>query len=272
MLKFGFVTCVQLGLSCMETLYKSGLKLDLAVTLPDNKSKTKSGRVYIDDFCNKKKIPLLKSNHVNNSDVVEAIIRNNIDWLFIIGWSQIASKEILNSPNKGVLGMHPSLLPEGRGRASIPWAILKNLNKTGVTIFKMDSGIDTGPIVDQIEIPLNDKTTATELYKKVNDAHCHLIKKIKKKILNKNFKVKPQNNSMASIWPGRKPEDGEINLKGSVYDAEKLIRAVTHPYPGAFYYQNGIKHIIWSAKIIKDKEKNKNNILQFYDGTLLIIN
>ena len=59
-----------------------------------------------------KKIPLLKSNHVNNSDVVEAIIRNNIDWLFIIGWSQIASKEILNSPNKGVLGMHPSLLPE----------------------------------------------------------------------------------------------------------------------------------------------------------------
>ena len=77
---------------------------------------------------------------------------------------------------------------------------------------------------------------------------------------------------MASIWPGRKPEDGEINLKGSVYDAEKLIRAVTHPYPGAFYYQNGIKHIIWSAKIIKDKEKNKNNILQFYDGTLLIIN
>ena len=75
--------------------------------------------------------------------------------------------------------MHPSLLPEGRD-ASIPWAILKNLNKTGVTIFKMDSGIDTGPIVDQIEIPLNDKTTATELYKKVNDAHCHLIKKIKK--------------------------------------------------------------------------------------------
>ena len=154
--------------------------------------------------------------------------------------------------------MHPSLLPEGRGRASIPWAILKNLNKTGVTIFKMDSGIDTGPIVDQIEIPLNDKTTATELYKKVNDAHCHLIKKIKKKILNKNFKVKPQNNSMASIWPGRKPEDGEINLKGSVYDAEKLIRAVTHPYPGAFYLPKmELNTLFGQLKLLKIKKKIK---------------
>ena len=50
-MKFGFVTCVQLGLSCMEALYNSGLKLDLAVTLPDNKDKKKSGRVYIDNFC-----------------------------------------------------------------------------------------------------------------------------------------------------------------------------------------------------------------------------
>ena len=273
-MKFGFVTCVQLGLSCMEALYKSGLKLDLAVTLPDNKDKKKSGRVYIDNFCHENKIPLLKSTHVSNAEVIEAISKTNIDWLFIIGWSQIASQDLLNSTKKGVLGIHPSLLPEGRGRASIPWTILKKLHKTGVTMFKMDSGIDTGPIVEQIEISLNNKITATELYKKVVDAHSQLIKKMTQSILSGKLKLTPQDNSKATIWPGRKPEDGEINLKGSIYDAEKLIRAVTHPYPGAFYYQNGIKHTIWSAKVLEnaDLDIKKNNKLQFNDGTLLILN
>ena len=62
---------------------------------------------------------------------------------------------------------------------------------------------------------------------------------------------------MASIWPGRKPEDGEINLKGSVYDAEKLIRAVTHPYPGAFYYQMELNTLFGQLKLLKIKKKIK---------------
>ena len=233
-MKFGFVTCVQLGLSCMEVFYQSGGDLDLAVTLPNNKDINKSGRVYIDDFCNKHSITLLKSAHINNTEVIEAVRKNNIDWLFIIGWSQIASEDLLNSTKKGVIGIHPSLLPEGRGRAPIPWTILKDLHKTGVTMFKMDTGVDSGPIVEQIEIPLNNKITATELYKKVVDAHSQLIKKMTQTILNGKLKLIPQDNSKATTWPGRKPEDGEINLKGSIYDAEKLVRAVTHPYPGAF--------------------------------------
>ena len=82
----------------------------------------------------------------------------------------------------------------------------------------------------------------------------------------------PQDNARATIWPGRRPEDGEIHLKGSVYDAEKLIRAVTHPYPGAFYFKNGIKHTVWLAKIVKNNDlTTKYSTLNFYDGFLLIL-
>ncbi len=273
-MKFGFVTCVQLGLSCMEAFYDSGGELDLAVTLPDDKDSNKSGRVYIDDFCNKYSIKLLKSTHINNIEVIEAVRKNNIDWLFIIGWSQIASENILNSPNNGAIGIHPTLLPEGRGRASIPWAILKDLNKTGVTMFKMNSGVDTGSVIAQIEIPLNNQMTATKLYNQVVKAHSQLIKNMTKSILNGKLKFTPQDNSKATMWPGRKPEDGEINLNGSVYDAEKLVRAVTHPYPGAFYIKNGYKHYVWSAKVLKgsDKDTKNTNKLKFNDGVLLILN
>ena len=88
-MNFGFVTCVKLGLSCMEQLYKQGIDLKLAITLPDSMATKKSGRVYIDEFCTSKSITLLKISNINNLEVIETIKKFNIDWLFIIGWSQI---------------------------------------------------------------------------------------------------------------------------------------------------------------------------------------
>lgn len=269
-MRIGFVTCVQLGLSCMEAIYKAGGRLDFAMTLPDEKAVSKSGRVYIDDFCSTHNIQLLKSSHVNNQEVIEQIKLADLDWLFIIGWSQIASPDVLNAPHKGVLGMHPTLLPEGRGRASIPWAILKELDKTGVTLFKMDQGVDTGPIAAQIEIPLSKTTTATQLYESVDAAHVQLINKVVPLILSDRLELTPQNDSLATEWPGRKPEDGQIDLNGSVYDAERLVRAVTLPYPGAFCCIDGRVLIIWSAKVIDPSEfKNPTcDYLNFTDGLL----
>lgn len=173
-MKIGFVTCVQLGLSCIEAIYLAGGQLDLAITLPDDKAINKSGRVYLDQFCLKHQIPLIKTNHINDSVVLDSIKQMDLDWLFIIGWSQIAGQAVLDAPNMGVLGIHPTLLPTGRGRAAIPWAILKSLDKTGVTLFKLDTGVDTGPIADQYTIPLTSQTTATELYQLVDDAHMEL--------------------------------------------------------------------------------------------------
>jgi methionyl-tRNA formyltransferase len=272
-MKLGFVTCVQLGLSCMQAIYDAGGELVFAMTLPDDKAVNKSGRVYIDDFCHIRNINLLKISHINNPEVLQAIKLSGIDWLFIIGWSQIASIDILSAPKMGVLGMHPTLLPVGRGRAAIPWAILNGLEKTGVSLFKMDAGVDTGPVVAQFEIPLSPVTTATDLYSRVDAAHVELIHKTIPLLLSNKLNLVIQDESKATFWPGRKPEDGEINLNGSVFDAEKLIRAVTRPYPGAFYYEEKIKRIVWSAKYIHVDNFDKIPdvvFLKFYDGVLLV--
>ncbi len=257
----------------MEAIYKAGGSLSFAMTLPDDKAVTKSGRVYIDDFCSHHKIPLLKSSHINNQEVIDLIRLADLDWLFIIGWSQIASPDVLKAPRHGVLGMHPTLLPEGRGRASIPWAILKELEKTGVTLFKMDPGVDTGPIASQIEIPLSSSITATQLYESVDAAHVQLMHEIVPLILENRLKLTPQNDSMATYWVGRKAEDGQINLSGSVYEAEKLVRAVTRPYPGAFCYLHDKKYTIWSARVLNEWDfKDSSGIyLEFGDGVLLLL-
>lgn len=267
-MKFGFVTCVQLGKSCIEKIIEMEGRLDLLVTLKDEKAKNKSGRIYLDDIATKNNIPLLKINNVNDIEVIEALKKYEIDWLFIIGWSQIAKVNLLNTPKKGCIGMHPTLLPKGRGRASIPWAILKKLDKTGVTMFKLDQEVDTGEILGQVEILLTEEITATELYKEVNESHTKLIEKYWEDIINDRLELKKQQEEDATYWEGRKPEDGEIKNKMTVEEAETLVRAVTHPYPGAFYKKDNQKIIIWKAKKV---EKYQENSIELLNGYLLPI-
>jgi methionyl-tRNA formyltransferase len=247
-MKFAFCTCVQLGLSCIEASLIEGFKFDLLITLHDHKSKSKSGRIYLDQIAQEHETELLKINHINDAEVIKKIKEKEIDWLFIIGWSQIASEETINAPKLGIIGAHPTLLPEGRGRAAIPWAIIKGLKQTGVTFFKMDQGVDSGEILGQQIIPIEDRETATTLYKKVDDAHVSLFLDTFPKLISGNYSLQKQDESKATYWEGRTPADGEIRTSMTPAEVDKLVRATTHPYPGAFYYnRDGEKVVVWDT-------------------------
>lgn len=246
--KVAFATCVQLGLSCIEEIYRIGGNLDLLITLKDEKAKEKSGRIYLDDIDTEYNAPLLKIDNINDQEVINVLKDHKIDWLFIIGWSQIAKKEVLETPANGCIGMHPTLLPVGRGRAAIPWAIIKGLDQTGVTMFKLDEGVDTGDIIGHGVINLDENTTATHLYKEVDDMHINLIAKYWDDIANNKITLTKQNEANSTEWPGRKPDDGEILSNMTMDEADKLVRAVTQPYPGAFYNDGKRTIRIWSAK------------------------
>jgi len=252
-MKIAFTTCVQLGLSCIEKIYEIGGNLDLLITLNDKDAKNKSGRVYLDEIAKKENIPLLKVHNINDEVVIGALKKYDIDWLFIIGWSQIAKKEVLETPHKGCIGMHPTLLPLGRGRAAIPWTILKGLKETGVTMFKIDEGVDTGAIIGQGIITLDSTTTATELYQKVVDMHVELLAEHWQDIVNDTVILAAQDESKATEWPGRKPEDGEITKYFTMLEADRMVRALTKPYPGAFYDTDKGRYRVWRAEFVKDK-------------------
>lgn len=246
-MRSGFVTCVELGLGCMQQIEEAGGHLDLIVTLPDDKATSKSGRVWVDDFANEHGSTLVKAGNVNDGTVIRAVKEHQIDWLFVIGWSQIVKEELLSTPNRGVLGMHPTLLPQGRGRASIPWAILKGLPETGVTLFQLDQGVDTGPIVAQEKLPLRSGETATSLYRRVAQAHRTLIARHWVDLRDDRLQPVPQDEREATEWPGRTPEDGRITPLMTVDEADRLVRATTRPYPGAFWDEDGSRLRIWAG-------------------------
>ena len=252
-MKVAFCTCVQIGLSCIEAVLEIGGSFDLFITLNDAKAKSKSGRIYLDRLSKETGTPLLKINHVNDQETIAALREHEIDWLFIIGWSQIASKEVLDTPNFGAIGAHPTLLPVGRGRAAVPWAILKGLDKTGVSFFQMDEGVDTGLILGQEVIDLVEDETATFLYNKVNKAHETLIKKIWPLLTKGTLKGVLQDESKATYWEGRKPEDGKIYANTmSKLEVDRLVRATTRPYPGAYLeLTKELKKVIWRGSLTR---------------------
>lgn len=248
-MRIGFVTCVQLGLHCLETVAANGGRFELVVTLPDDSARAKSGRVDVDDFCARTGTDLFKVRNINDEASLERLRAARLDWLLIIGWSQIARAPLLSVARLGTIGMHPTLLPRGRGRASIPWAILKGLDETGVTLFKLDEGVDSGPIAAQRRVPVAADETATSLYSKISQAHGELLLEAWPALLRGDLRFMPQDETHSSVWPGRKPEDGALAVSMSVAEAERLVRAVTHPYPGAFLDTGEGRLRVWRARV-----------------------
>jgi methionyl-tRNA formyltransferase len=134
-------------------------------------------------------------------------------------------------------------------------------------MFKLNEGVDTGEIIGQEVTKLDEKITATELYQKVNDMHVTLISKYWDDIVNNNIKLIKQNEAEATVWPGRKPEDGEIFNSMTMEEADRLVRAVTRPYPGAFYRDGDRIIRIWSAKTDENE-----GLIKLSDGYLIPIN
>jgi methionyl-tRNA formyltransferase len=116
-------------------------------------------------------------------------------------------------------------------------------------MFKLDEGVDSGPILAQEELPLAPDETATSLYKRVAEAHRTLIARVWRELVSDAIVPQPQDDSAATTWPGRKPADGVIKPEEmSCKHVDRLVRAVTHPYPGAFVDHDETRYIIWSGQ------------------------
>ena len=168
--------------------------------------------------------------------------------------------------------MHPTLLPQGRGRAPIPWAIIKGLPETGVTLFKLDEGVDSGPVLDKETIPIAPREDASTLYEKVRHAHRVLAGRTIPSLLAGHAKFLPQDEDRATYWPKRTPEDGELQATMTVDEADRLVRALTRPYPGArMRRQDGQLMLVWRTEKPGDPECQFGALsLDFANGRLVV--
>jgi methionyl-tRNA formyltransferase len=180
----------------------------------------------------------------------------NPDYIIMAGWRQFIDKEVLNIPQKGFIGFHPTLLPEGRGAAPIINTILSGFKKSGVTMLHINEKLDGGDIIGQTRFPINGADYAEDLYCKVIEGGKRLIKKFLPQIIKNKAPRKPQNGRKATYFPKRTIKDNEIKLgRESAEEIYRKIRAFSSPYLGAYVKNGNKKLIIWRAELKNEKAK-----------------
>jgi len=154
------------------------------------------------------------------------------DLFIVAAYGQILPKSLLDIPKHGAINVHASLLPKYRGAAPIAWAILKGEKTTGVTIMRMDEGMDTGDILLQKEIFIGDDETAETLHDKLASLGAPLLLEAVAKIKHEGVSPIRQDHSQATFAPSLKKEDGRIDWRREAREIDRQVRAF-NPWPGA---------------------------------------
>ena len=171
------------------------------------------------------------------------------DLVVVVAYGKLLPKEVLDLPKYGSLNIHASLLPRYRGAAPIQHALLDGEKETGVTIFQLDETLDTGDIIAQEKVKIEEKDTVPTLADKLFKLGAELLLKViaDLKAGQKLSKIK-QDPSQATYAPSLKKEDGVINWQKGASEILNQIRAL-NPWPGAFTHFKGKLLKIWEAEI-----------------------
>lgn len=145
----------------------------------------------------------------------------------------------------GAFNMHGSMLPKYRGRAPVNWAVALGERETGATLHVMTTLADAGDIVDQEPVPIGADDTAFEVHERVRDAALRVLDRQLPALLAGRAPRRPQDNAAATKFGRRRAEDGEIDWSRPSADVHNLVRAVAHPYPGAYANVSGKVMHIW---------------------------
>ena len=150
--------------------------------------------------------------------------------------------EALEIPPLGCLNIHPSLLPRYRGPSPVVSAIINGGDETGVTIMKLDEGMDSGPILAQKQVPIDERDTGPELTRRLFDLGANLLAETLPGWASGSIQASPQDESQATFTTLVKKEDGEIDWTDNAERIARMVRAY-EPWPGTFTY--------WDGKLLK---------------------
>jgi methionyl-tRNA formyltransferase len=240
-----------IGRDCLDASAASGAEVVGIVTLPEDAGIDRSARCTFEAEAARLGAARLETRDLNSEATLEWIRAVAPELVFVVGWYQLVREPFIALAAEGTFGMHPTLLPRHRGRASIPWAILSGLARTGVTLFEIvDATADSGAVVGQKVVEISSDETATTLFDKIAVAHVDLVHERVPQLLARTAARFPQDPSRASSWPRRLPADGIIDWETRASYLYDWVRAQTRPYPGAFTYVGDQKVVVWRARPI----------------------
>ena len=183
-------------------------------------------------------IPVIQPAKIRSPESMAQLQMWAPDLIVVAAFGQILRPAVLDLPAYGCVNVHGSLLPRWRGAAPIQAAILAGDQETGITIMKMDPGVDTGPILSQRKLPIASDDTGGSLFEKMAPLGAELLLETLRGYINGELLPQPQSEQGATYAAMLKKEDGLLDLTKPAIELERRVRAM-NPWPGAFFFWNG---------------------------------
>lgn len=232
----------------------TGLEVVAVVTQPD-RPKARDLRLVplpVKELALESGLPVLQPERAREEKFISQLRELKPDLIAVAAFGQILPESILNLPPHGCINVHTSLLPKYRGAAPIQWAILNDEPETGVTIMKMDVGLDTGDILTQERTPIHPEDTSQTLHDRLATIGANLLLRTIPDLVAGKIVPQPQSSANATHAPKIKKQDGRIDWSKPARCIWNRVRGLT-PWPGTFTELAGQPHPaalkIWQAVV-----------------------
>ena len=198
-------------------------------------------------------IPVMQPEKLRMPEPMEQLRAWAPELIVVAAFGQILKKDVLDLPRYRCINVHASLLPRWRGAAPINAAILAGDEETGVTIMKMDVGLDTGPMFAKKSIRLNPDDTAGSVLGALSTLGANLLNETLPDIISGKLTAEPQPAEGATYAPMLKKEDGLLDFTHSAIELERRVRAM-NPWPGAWFEWNGSPLKVGRASVVSGEK------------------
>jgi methionyl-tRNA formyltransferase len=237
----------EVGYECLSLLLERGDNVVALFTHEDNPNETIWYRTPA-LIAKEQGVPIYTPEKVGTPEWIERIAALQPDLILSVYYRSMISTKILSLARLGAFNMHGSLLPKYRGRAPINWAVLHGESRIGMTLHRMVKAADAGAVVDQEGVAIGPRDTAAEAFRKVLPCARRVLARQIDALLAGTVRETPQDETQATYFGGRKPEDGRIDWTQTSRAVFNLVRAVTHPFPGAFSEFDSARLMVWWAE------------------------
>jgi methionyl-tRNA formyltransferase len=242
-----------IGHACLQALMEMGAALGdeiVAVVTHADDPRENIWFASVRDLAFAHDLPVYQPADPNDPAFVTALARLQPDFLFSCYYRSMLGQPLLSLPRLGALNLHGSLLPRYRGRCPVNWVLVNGETETGVTLHYMEEKPDRGDIVGQTRVPITPEDTALTLFARMTAAAGDLMRETYPGLRAGQAPRLPQDHRRSSYFGGRRPADGLIDWQKPAEAIYNLVRAVTHPYPGAFTSLQGRKLFVWGGKTL----------------------
>lgn len=222
------------------------------------------------EVANEMGLPTIRAQS-RSSDFIQFVESLSVDLIWITDYKYILPPSVISLPRIGSINLHPSLLPKYRGRAPINWAIINGEDKFGLTAHWVDTGMDTGDIIEQHSYTLSQHEDISDALQKLYPLYEKITASIVLNLLsNRHLGSTCQDHSQSTSYPRRTPQDGLIEWNRPAIEIWNLVRAVAPPYPGAFgMVDRGEIHVLKISSIIPFAENLRPFPGQILSGSFL---